>query len=340
MAIATTVKPKFYELFSTAQVREIFQFLQHDRIIPFKFFYQGDLIKSWQALNEEQAKAPISSAKVDDNFLRRICIKLLQSEATCDRWNIVDIGAANPQLVKRFVGSFLENNRLNAYLALDISPDILEMSQQDLTTWFPALNWQGIQWDFEQTPLPNAVAVQRQNETQTVENMYLYTGDTFCNVIDRLAVLQNVAAGMQPQEYLYITFGVEFKVSTRQDMDIKTHISKSASLELLDWLDINLNDADILGYFDEEWGGYKTDILIKADYDITFRIQDKTEIISLKQGEQINIYRFFAYTIEPDNSAPQIFADFQQAGLEILSYRIEPILSRVMLVCRLLPASQ
>lgn len=337
MAIATSVKPQFYELFSAAQAQEIFESLSRDRIVPFKFFYQGNLVKDWQALNDKQAEANISSAKVDDTFLKRICITLLQSEATCDRWNIIDIGAANPQLVKRFVGSFLGNDCLNAYIALDISPDILEMSRQDLTTWFPTLNWQGVQWDFERTPIPDSVAAQRQSTTETIENLYLYIGSTFCNVVDRLVVLRNITAGMQPQEYLYITFGVDFKTADRQKLDVEHHISKAASLTLLDWLDIPMEDVELLGYFDADWGGYKTDILLKADYDVAFQIGSETKIVNLKKGDQINVYRFFAYMIESDTSAPQIFADFQTVGLEILSYRIEPLLSRVMLVCRLQP---
>ncbi|MGB0562525.1 MAG: L-histidine N(alpha)-methyltransferase [Spirulinaceae cyanobacterium] len=344
MAIAAAVHPEFYDLFSTAQVQEIIQSLRCDRTVPFKFFYQGNLVPHWQALNAQQAEANISSAKADDNFLKRICIQLLQSERRCDRWNIIDIGAANPQLVKKFVGTFLENDLLNAYIALDISPDILELSQQDLTNWFPTLNWQGVQWDFEQSAMPGAIiseqAMPQQanhrdaSETEAIENLYLYIGSTFCNVIDRLTVLRNIAAGLHEDEYLYVSFGVDFKGSKPQDFVVDDHISKPAALTLLQWLGISAKDAEILGYFDAEWGGYKTDIRLQADYDIAFETPTQTEVVSLKADEQINLYRFFAYHIEADTSAPQIFADFRAAGLDIVSYRIEPLLSRVMLVCK------
>ncbi|MEM8640440.1 MAG: L-histidine N(alpha)-methyltransferase [Cyanobacteria bacterium P01_G01_bin.54] len=346
MAIATVVTPELYKLFSTAQVQDMIRSLRCDRIVPFKYFYQGNLIPHWQALNTKQAEAQISSAKADDNFLKRVCIRLLQSERSCDRWNIIDIGAGNPQLVKKFVGTFLENNLLNAYIALDISPDILEMSRQDLTGWLPNLNWQGVQWDFEQSSMPEQVMSQRASktaasetenrETETIENLYLYIGSTFCNVIDRLAVLRNIAAGLKADEYLYVSFSVDFAAAKPQNFEVDEHISKPAALTLLGWLGIKAEDTEILGYFDPEWGGYKTDIQLRADYDVAFKVHGQTEIVSLKAGERINIYRFFSYRIEADTSAPQIFADFQAAGLEIISYRIEPLLSRVMLVCRLL----
>ncbi|WP_072620144.1 L-histidine N(alpha)-methyltransferase [Spirulina major] len=333
MAIATQINPEFYRVFSPAQVREIIAHLKRDRAIPFKFFYQGKLVEAWEALNVQQDQAPISSAKTDEAFLKRVCIHLFQTETGCDRWNLIDIGAGNPQLVRKLVGTFLENHCLNTYVALDISPDLLTLSETTLTTWFPTLPWRGQQWDFERDPMPEAIASYRQTP-QAASNLYLYLGGTFCNVGDRIAVLKNIAAGMEPGEWLCISFSVDFRDAGPREFDPTHHISHQASQFILNSFGIHPDHAEIVGYFDPDWSGYKTDIRLQADYQLRVDYPDgEQDAIAFQAGDAINIYRFFSYGIEPDTSAPQILADFQTAGLEILSYRIEALLSRAMIVC-------
>jgi hypothetical protein len=333
MAIATTINPEFYQVFSPAQVREMMAHLKRDRAIPFKFFYQGKLVEAWNALNVQQDNAPISSAKTDEAFLKRVCIHLFQTETGCDRWNLIDIGAGNPQLVRKLVGTLLENHCLNAYVALDISPDLLALSETTLTPWFPALHWHGHLWDFERDPMPLALGDYR-HTPQAAANLYLYLGGTFCNVGDRITVLRHIAAGMEPGEWLCISFSVDFRDTGPREFDPTHHISHQASQFILDSFGIHPDHAEIVGYFDPDWPGYKTDIRLHADYQIQVDDHDgEQEAIALQAGDAINIYRFFSYTIEADTSAPQIHADFTAAGLEILSYRIEALLSRAMIVC-------
>ena len=336
MAIAASIHPEFYSIFSPEEIAEIAKSLDTEKEIPFKFCYQGNMVKEWEDFNESQAKARLSSAKTDDKFLKNICIHLFQTETPCDRWNIVDIGAANPSLVKKLVGTFLDSDVLNAYIALDISQGILDLSRTQLTDWFPDLNWQGYLWDFERESIPESVAERRSDRVgEKIENLYLYIGGTFCNVKDRVGVLKNIAAKMLPSEWLCVSFGVDYVGTTHKEFEVETHISAAACRYIIKLLGINPNDAQIVGYFDEDWGGYKTGILLNEDYCFAFNLNCDRKIVELNRGDRITVYRFFSYNIESDTSCPAIFEDFQKAGLEILSYRIEALLSRVMIVCQL-----
>ncbi|WP_204102416.1 MULTISPECIES: L-histidine N(alpha)-methyltransferase [Spirulina sp. CCY15215] len=337
MAIAASIQPEFYSVFSPDKIEEIVHYLDTEKEIPFKFFYQGNMVKEWEEFNEAQEKARLSSAKTDDKFLKNVCIHLFQAESDCDRWNIVDIGAANPLLVKKLVGTFLDSDILNSYIALDISQGILDLSHSQLTEWFPNLNWQGHLWDFEKEIIPTIVAEKRQARTsEQINNLYLYIGGTFCNVKDRINVLKNIAERMLPSEWLCVSFGVDFIGAKNKEFEVETHISAAACRYVIELLGIDPNDVQIVGYFDEKWGGYKTDILFQQDYCFEFKLKNSQKIVQFNQGDRINIYRFFSYAIESDTSCPAIFEDFQKAGLEIISYRIEALLSRVMIVCQLI----
>ncbi|MBP0017580.1 MAG: L-histidine N(alpha)-methyltransferase [Cyanobacteria bacterium SBLK] len=337
MAISASIHPEFYTVFSPEKIAEIVNYLDTEKEIPFKFCYQGNMVKEWEDFNEAQEKARLSSAKTDDKFLKNICIHLFQAETPCDRWNIIDIGAGNPGLVKKLVGTFLDSNILNSYIALDISQGILDMSRTQLTEWFPQLNWQGYLWDFERKTIPESVAERRSDRpSEKIENLYLYIGGTFCNVKDRLGVLKNIGARMLPSEWLCISFGVDYIGSKNKEFDFKTHISSAACRYIIKLLGIDPKDVEILGYFDEEWGGYKTGIVFNEDYEFKFNLQEGEKIVYLNRGDRVTVYRFFSYAIESDTSCPAIFEDFRKAGLEIISYRIEALLSRVMIVCQLL----
>ncbi|MEM9544073.1 MAG: hypothetical protein AAGA60_31890, partial [Cyanobacteria bacterium P01_E01_bin.42] len=120
-----------------------------------------------------------------------------------------------------------------------------------------------------------------------------------------------------------------------KEFDFETHISSAACRYIIKLLGIDPNDVEILGYFDKEWGGYKTEIVFKEDYDFEFNLQEDRKIVRVNQSDRVTVYRFFSYAIESDTSCPAIFEDFHKAGLEIISYRIEALLSRVMIVCQL-----
>ncbi|MGK7927126.1 MAG: L-histidine N(alpha)-methyltransferase [Spirulina sp.] len=335
MAIAASINPQFYSIFSPESIEEIMSSLESEKEIPFKFCYQGNMIEEWEKFNESQEKAKLSTAKTDDKFLKNVCLHLLQAESHCDRWNIVDIGAGNPGLVKKLVGSFLELDILNAYMALDISPEILDLSQSQLTEWFPNLNWQGYLWDFEKEKIPEIVTEKRRDrDSEKIDNLYLYIGGTFCNVRDRVGVLKNIAARMLPSEWLCVSFGVDYTSGNDKEFDFENHISAAACRYIIKLLGIDPKDVQILGYFDEDWGGYKTGILFKEDYHLEFNLKNGKKTVQIDRGDRITVYRFFSYAIESDTSCPAIFEDFHQAGLEIISYRIEVLLSRVMIVCQ------
>ncbi|MEH2080052.1 MAG: hypothetical protein V7K89_08565 [Nostoc sp.] len=66
-----------------------------------------------------------------------------------EKVNIIDVGVGNYYPVKKFIGKFNKLGKVNKYIALDISEQLLHVSKSNFIKWFPLVEFINLIIDIE-----------------------------------------------------------------------------------------------------------------------------------------------------------------------------------------------
>ena len=130
-------KPEFYTVFNERQIHDIATNLEIHQEIPRQYNYFNGGADHWDAYAEKLVKEDVPN-------LINSTIRLLASSqgyiddllANYKRVNIIDIGVGNAYPVKNLLTHLLTQKKLSRYIALDISPNILNIAQNNIEHWF------------------------------------------------------------------------------------------------------------------------------------------------------------------------------------------------------------
>ncbi|MDB9314625.1 L-histidine N(alpha)-methyltransferase [Spirulina sp. CS-785/01] len=322
--------PKFYHLFSGQEINNLVQHIQNYQTIPFKWFYRGKIIENWQQIIQKQKQAAFSTLKSDARFLKEGLLWIDKQQELTEPLTIVDIGVGNAEPVKTLVDILTKAGLLTQYIAIDISREMLSLAETNLKNWFPDLTFLGYQGDLETQSVleiinPEKLAPQGQN-------LWIYIGGTIGNNENRIQVLKNLQKSLGEGEYLLLTCSLRFTDSQDQ-YTLKDHISVDVAYYIAELLDILPEDIEIEGKFDQATNTFLTNLIFKEDYQVKIESAGTLKTVHFPKGERFNIYRYYCYEIDNNNKMQSLIEDCQTAGLNVNSYNLDVLLSRVMLIC-------
>lgn len=327
----TQATPEFYQAFSPTEIKELVQGINNSKAIPFKFVYRGKIIQKWQDLVIQQTQAPFSTIKSDLKFLKEGLLWLDEQQNPFKPAYIIDIGAGNSEPVKELIGFVSKAGMLKEYIAIDISPEMLELSKNNINQWFGNISFSSYLLDVEKESL-SSITAQIDHSTEE-QKLFVYVGGTISNHENRLQVLTNIASSLQNDEFLLMSCSLRFQGAENQ-YNIKNHISVDAAYYLAELLAIAPQDMTIKGYFNSETQYFLTDIIFKTPYEITLNVKGKPQTLTFSQGDHLNIYRYYCYEIDSDNNIDFLLQECNQAGLTVASYNLDILLSRVMIIAQ------
>jgi transposase-like protein len=134
---AVTPKPEFYELYNQQQIFDLTSSLDmYHEIAPDYTYFDGGA-DYWdeyvQRLASEKLPNLLTSAirqlKANQDYIDDLTSRYKHI-------NVVDIGPGNGLPVKEFLQHLLDQGKLGRYIALDISPAILELTKRNIENWF------------------------------------------------------------------------------------------------------------------------------------------------------------------------------------------------------------
>jgi len=130
-------KPEFYELYTQEQLFDIVSNLEINHEIPRQYNYFGEGAKNWDnyavRLSEEDAPSLLNASVELLEHNQEYLDHLLKHY---EQVNIIDIGVGNAMPVKNFLAHLLAQNKLGRYIAIDISPTMLEIAEKNIRKWF------------------------------------------------------------------------------------------------------------------------------------------------------------------------------------------------------------
>lgn len=286
---------KFYELYDKRQIVDIINGLEIYREMPFQYSYFGSGAKAWDTYaqrlwNEEDNDNTIKATAelLDSNFDN---IHQLISEYECV--NIIDIGVGNALPVRNFIQRLLASDvTIKRYIALDISPEILSIAKENITSWFPGqINFEGYSRNFIYDRFDDLLL--NEDPTSTL-NIVLFLGGTLSNLRDPNEALHSTLHSMSKNAVLLTSKKLDSDETRRYfDFHVESNLPELPLLHrmVIENLGIDTSLYSVIQGYDPHIKSRSIKIKLNFDITISFKIGDTTRNIDLNKDETILVWR-------------------------------------------------
>ncbi|HMI09198.1 MAG TPA: L-histidine N(alpha)-methyltransferase [Candidatus Saccharimonadales bacterium] len=128
---------KFYDLYTTRQIIEIANSLDKYHELSWHYSYFGDAAKYWDKYLYELYNA--GKGNLLTNTVETLHLNLPYIDAIIGSYkyvNVVNICIGNNLAVREVLGHIRKSGKLKRFIMMDISPDVLDISEQNTKKWF------------------------------------------------------------------------------------------------------------------------------------------------------------------------------------------------------------
>lgn len=312
-----TPEPAFYTLFSPRQILDIISNLSIHREIPrqYNYFDQGaDNWEKWSEHLEHDTSPNILKATIElMNSKLNVFESLLRGFR---KVNVIDLGVGNARPVKELLQDLLKQGRLHRYIAIDISPTMLEIAKRNIKEWFgDTVKFEGHVRDITHQRFDDLLVKDRLVvESEEVANLVLLLGGTTSNFRSFNEALHTIKGSMDGNDVLVYTDKPDTEASRRY-LNFNTYNSMGISPNhrfMLDLLHIDKSLYDVeMGYSEHSHMRYIR-IRLKTAISIKFQVHGGERYVSIEKGDTILMLRIWHFT------GLEIINQFDKMGLALL----------------------
>lgn len=319
----------FYSIFSEQEVTGIIHALEFKREIPLKYSYKGRGAKAWDNFYLKHIFPKwYRSSSVEIDLLKDNFEYINNSLNKADKVNVVDVGSGNSYPVKEFVSRLEKLNKINGYIALDISEELLNLSQKNFQIWFPQIKFKSYSIDIETSPLPvNLLDDPSPFKTNDLAKIILHLGVTIGNHQNRARVFKNFRDSMGKNDLLVFTN--EIGSTSQWDGQVrggfKYHVNQ-VYVWIKNKLGIRDEDCELVRKYDLATDSIVANIKLRHNYTINFSFMEINKDIEISKGEEITIWRHHKHEI------PELKQEIEQARLQLVHYSIDKYSSHIMAI--------
>jgi uncharacterized SAM-dependent methyltransferase len=331
--ISRTAKPssEFYSLFSEEEVLGIIDALELRREIPLKYSYKGRGAKIW---NDFYLKYIIPrwyrTSNVEIELLKDNFQYFNGNIKNGEKVNIVDVGAGNSYPVKNFIQKLNKLGKINKYIALDISEELLDVSKNNFKKWFPLVEFISSTIDIENSCVPQILFQNQASlEMDETAKIFLHLGVTIGNHQNRDEVLKNFRDSMGKSDFLVFTneTGSNSKWDGVVRGGCKYHVE-----EVYAWvkkkIGIKSEDCELVRKYDLKTDSVVANLKFRHNYTINFSRMGIDKKIEISEGEEITIWRHHKHEM------PKLLQEIERSGLELIHYSTDKYKSHIMVICK------
>lgn len=332
-AINCTANPssEFYSIFSQEEVLGIIHALEVRREIPLKYSYKGRGAKIWDDFYLKYIIPTwYRSSNVEIDLLNENFKYFNDNIKHGEKVNIVDVGAGNSYPVKKFIQRLNKLGKVNKYIALDISEELLNLSKNNFKKWFPLLEFISSTIDIENSCVPKELFI---NEAvigiNNTAKIFFHLGVTIGNHQNRDEVLKNFRDSMGKNDFLVFTneTGSNSKWDGNVRGGCKYHVE-----EIYGWvkskIGIKSEDCELVRKYDLKTDSVVANMKLRHNYTINFCQMGIDKKIEIFEGEEITIWRHHKYEI------PKLLQELERSGLQLLHYSTDKYKSHIMVICK------
>lgn len=314
---------EFYNTFNPDQVVEIINDLEFSREVNLKYNYFSDGANYWDLYYREEGS---NSGKSIEEVLEKSLDLIEYNLKLQKKVNVVDLGPGNAFPTKIIMDRLFAINKLKKYVALDISPELLELSINNINSWFPNLPCDRKLIDLEAGGFGSNILKNRSFE-EKICNLTLLFGNTIVNTDDRIQVLKNIRRGMVQGDLFIANYALS---GGDTSVNLTSYKNKYAELHgewLLTLLGFDVDQCEIPLYYDSVNNRKIKSIILDKDYELNFDIASEKRKVLLLEGTEIIRWKQYLMTEE------QIIFETQNSGLKIVDLMLDNTKSNALVVC-------
>jgi len=289
----------FYEMFSQDQMSDIVRSLLAERELPLQYTYFGEGARLWDKFRKDSGL--LDAERLVSASSSYIMWLLSEYESV----NIIDVGVGNGQAVKPLISLLQEAGKLRKYIGIDLSQNMIEITEANLRSWFPDLPIEMHVRDFSRETFGDLATQAHDPATQqsSAINVVLMLGGQMSNFKDPVPVLSLVNRSMSADDILITNFKLGIPEVKKQLAFISGYQTRAEILLNLMGVDRSLYDAEI-GFDEEEKVRYSR---IKFNRAITIEITTPlgSWFVPFKKDDKVLTFR--AHYNEPSNILEDIF---------------------------------
>ena len=326
-----TPTPDFYNVFTENEIVEIARDLEVYKEINFKFSYKNTGAKAWddfynKSVEDKSYKTHIRVMNLLENSFDIILSKVNKDK----KLNIIDIGSGNSHPVKQFLEKLNNLDRLNKYVALDISPELIEISKSNINSWFPNLKFSSHVCDIEITKLLNIFEKERSEDENTV-NCILDLGSTIGNHRNRLEVLRNISEGMLRGDLFIISNSTDLANNKSAISHLKIKESLDQAVWIPKMMGFDTDSSEVENRFDFERDSKIKAIRLDKDYTLKLKVLNRNKMFKFHKGDEILLWKHHM------TSPEDLFSELEVCGLRMVLFNVERDYSHILMVSEINP---
>lgn len=324
---AAQPRAEFYSVFSENEILEIIHSLEVNQEMPLKYFYKGRGAKIWDNFYLRHIFPKwYQSSSLEVDLLKRN-FEFIVSHLCCDKIDVIDVGAGNSYPVKGFIYKLNNLNRINKYIALDISEELLDLSKNNFNKWFPLIEFSSYAIDIENNCLPKTLL-----KDETKAKLFLHLGVTIGNHQNRARVFKNFKDSMAKNDLLVFTN--EIGSDSNWDGGVRGGFKYHAE-QIYAWIKqemgIRDEDCELVRKYVLEKDSMVVNMKFCHDCHINFRFRGTYKTVKILEGDEITIWRHHK------SELPELLQEVKQAGLQLLKCSTNKYKSHVMVICNVAP---
>ena len=294
-----TVMPqsKFYELFTQQQLYDLVANLEINHEIPTQYNYFGEGAVNWdnyvQHLDEEENRNALKATRELFKNNEQYLDNLLKN---FKKVNVIDIGVGNSMPTKGLLSHLVESGKMGRYIALDISPAMLEISERNIREWFgDKVKFESHSVNIDHERFGYLLADEYiKSQSQDTANVLLFLGGTIANFKKPNRILQVLHDSMGVKDFLVIQQKLD-NPNTRRYFDFNPTPAVSTLPPIFryifDLLNIDESIYEVEMGFDPEKNERYLRVALKLALSIRFRFKEGERIISFDKNDTILLWR-------------------------------------------------
>jgi len=300
--------PRFFEVFNEDQIYDIVRSLELHHEIPHKYSYFGEGARLWDRYIKQLFIAGTSSVLtgtielLSDNYSH-----IERHLAGFDKVNVIDIGVGNAIPVKDLLARLIRQDKLNRYVALDFSRDVLNIAKQNLQEEFGGgFRFEGYTLDIVHERFPKVSIEDYFRSEGKIINLVLFLGGTCTNLRAPSDAFRSISESLNAGDLFIYTGKLASKSALPEWFE---HEFKRNNLEkpeiadqervVFDLLGIQESFYDIEVGFDESLGLRYARTKLKVAIKIEFALKQGRRTLVFEKGDSILLWR--AWRTTPDD---------------------------------------
>jgi uncharacterized SAM-dependent methyltransferase len=294
---AVTPGKQFYDLFSESQIIDIISNIDIYREIPNGYTYFGVGAEYWDKYAARLFSEDENNTLTSNIEMVRFNLDAINTMmAEFSKINVIDVGIGNALPAKELLESLHKKGKLNRYIGVDISDDMLDIAESHVNEWFGGtVQFERYVRDINYERFGDIlVGDSFGREAESTANIFLFFGATILNFREPDQVLHTIRNSMGKNDLL-ITFLKLDTLQARRFFDFNVKSDKTIlSIQdkfILDLMDIDHAYYDVEQFYDTQRRSRIIQARLKVALNITFTVGGQPKTVELHKGEVILLWR-------------------------------------------------